>query len=50
MVWSWMTEKTFGSTPFFASAGTVISPAAYAPTMKKPICPNERTPELPTKT
>ena len=45
-----MTEKTCGRTLCFASAGTVSSPAAYAPTMKKPICPNESTPELPTNT
>src|SRR5262249_1380814 len=48
--WSRITENTPGRTLAFASAGTVSSPAAYAPTMKKPICPNDSTPELPTNT
>ena len=42
--------KSSGSTPVFDSSGTVITPAANAPTATKLICPNESTPELPTKT
>ena len=38
------------STPFFDSSGTVITPAANAPTATKLVCPKEMTPELPTKT
>jgi hypothetical protein len=37
-------------TPFFDSRGTVMTPAANAPTATKLICPNDRTPEIPTKT
>ena len=32
------------------SSGIVMTPAANAPTATKLICPNESTPELPTKT
>jgi hypothetical protein len=42
--------KTFGRMLDFVSAGIESSPAAYAPTRKNPICPNEITPELPMKT
>ena len=45
-----ITENASGSTPGFTSAGTVITPAANAPTAAKLIWPNDSTPELPTKT
>ena len=38
------------STPFFDSTGTLMTPAANAPTATKLIWPNESTPEIPTKT
>ena len=50
IVWSRSSGKIVGSTPFFESSGTVITPAANAPTATKLIWPNESTPELPTKT
>ena len=50
IVWSRRSGKSVVSTPFFESSGTVITPAANAPTATKLICPNEITPELPTKT
>ena len=50
IVWSRSTGKSVVRTPFFESSGTVITPAAKAPTATKLICPNEITPELPTKT
>ena len=34
----------------FDSSGIVITPATNAPTATKLMCPNESTPELPTKT
>ena len=49
-VWSRMNGNRDGRTPGLTSAGTVISPAAKAPTATKLTCPNESTPELPTKT
>ena len=45
-----MKGKRDGITPGFTSVGTVISPEANAPTATKLTCPNESTPELPTKT
>ena len=48
--WSPITPKTFGRMLDFVSCGIDSSPDAYAPTRKKPICPNEITPELPMKT
>ena len=48
--WSRITGKTFGRMLDFVSAGIESSPAAYAPRMKKPIWPNDSTPELPTNT
>jgi hypothetical protein len=50
MVWSRRIGKRSGRTPVFDSSGTVSTPAAKAPTATKLIWPNERTPELPTKT
>ena len=50
IVWSRRSGKRSGSTPIFDSSGTVITPAAKAPSATKLICPNESTPELPTKT
>jgi hypothetical protein len=50
IVWSRRTGKRFGSTDAFSAVGTVSTPAANAPTATKLICPNESTPELPTKT
>ena len=50
IVWSRSSGKTVVSTPFFDSSGTVITPAANAPTATKLVCPKEMTPELPTKT
>ena len=48
--WSRRIGKMVVSTPFFDSTGTVITPAANAPTATKLICPKETTPEIPTKT
>ena len=42
--------KSSVSTPFFDASGTVITPAAKAPTATKLVWPKERTPEFPTKT
>jgi len=50
IVWSRRNGKSVVSTPFFESSGTVITPDANAPTATKLICPNESTPEFPTKT
>ncbi len=50
IVWSRRIGKRSGRTPVFDSSGTVSTPAANAPTATKLICPNEITPELPTKT
>jgi hypothetical protein len=50
IVWSRRSGKMPGRTPVFDSSGTVITPAAKAPSATKLIWPNERTPELPTKT
>ena len=49
-VWSRRIGKSSGSTPDFDSTGIVITPEAKPPTATKLICPNESTPELPTKT
>ena len=49
-VWSRRIGKRSGSTPVFDSTGIVITPEAKPPTATKLICPNESTPELPTKT
>ena len=40
----------FGIVAGFSSLGTERTPAAQAPTATKLMCPNETTPELPTKT
>ena len=50
IVWLRSSGKSVLRTPCFDSSGTVITPAAKAPTATKLICPNESTPELPTKT
>ena len=50
IVWSRSSGKSSVRTPFFDSSGTVMTPAANAPTATKLVCPKERTPELPTKT
>jgi hypothetical protein len=50
IVWSRSSGRSSGSTKVFDSSGTVVTPAANAPTATKLIWPNERTPELPTKT
>ncbi len=50
IVWSRRSGNSSVRTPFFDSSGTVITPAANAPTATKLVCPKERTPELPTKT
>ncbi len=50
IVWSRSSGKRSGRIPVFDSSGTVITPAAKAPSATKLICPNESTPELPTKT
>ena len=39
----------FGMIAGFSLAGTVRTPAVQAPIAKKAMCPNESTPELPTK-
>ena len=44
---------SFGHIAFvagFSSTGTESTPAVQAPTATKAMCPNETTPELPTKT
>jgi hypothetical protein len=50
IVWSRRIGNSCGSTPVLESSGTVITPAAKAPTATKAICPKESTPELPMKT
>ena len=50
IVWSRRSGKRSGRIPVFDSSGTVITPAAKAPSATKLIWPNESTPELPTKT
>ena len=47
--WSRISPKTCGRILDFVG-GIESSPAAYAPTRKNPIWPNEITPELPMKT
>jgi hypothetical protein len=42
--------KRDGMNAGFSCSGTDSTPAAQAPTATKLTCPNERTPELPTKT
>ena len=43
-------SKRYGIVAGFSCSGTVRTPAAQTPTAKKLMCPNESTPELPTKT
>jgi len=50
IVWSRRNGKSSVSTPRFDSSGTVMIPAAKAPTATKLICPNDSTPDVPTKT
>ena len=42
--------KSDGIVAGFSSTGTESTPAVQAPIATKLMCPNERTPELPTKT
>ena len=42
--------KRYGIVAGFSATGTESTPAAHTPTAKKLMCPNERTPELPTNT
>ena len=42
--------KRLGIVAGFSSTATERTPAVHAPTATKLMCPNERTPELPTKT
>ena len=41
--------KRLGIVAGFSSTGTESTPAVQAPTATKLMCPNESTPELPTK-
>ena len=43
-------SKRYGMNAGFSCSGTESTPAAQAPTATKLMCPNESTPELPTKT
>ena len=43
-------SKRYGIVAGFSASGIESTPAAQTPTAKKLMCPNESTPELPTKT
>ena len=43
-------SKRYGIVAGFSDSGIERTPAAHTPTAKKLMCPNERTPEFPTKT
>ena len=45
-----MIGKRSGLSESFSASGTVVRPAAKAPTATKLTCPNETTPEFPMKT
>jgi hypothetical protein len=45
-----MKGKRSGLSESLSASGTVVSPAANPPTATKLTCPNETTPEFPTKT
>jgi len=47
--WLAMNDHSPGSTKCLGCVGIVITPAAKAPIAAKLMCPNEITPELPTK-
>ncbi len=49
LVWA-MNPGRSGCRISFCSLGITSSPAVYAPIAAKPMLPNEKTPELPTKT
>ena len=43
-------SKRYGIVAGFSASGIESTPAAQTPTAKKLMCPNESTPEFPTKT
>ena len=50
IVWSRSTGKRYCMIAGFSETGTERTPAVQAPTATKLMCPNETTPEFPTKT